>query len=541
MYSDQENPKGDKSEPQKGFFHRPLGYFLTALGASVFSVFIYVALQYYFGSGGSAEKALDNPISAAETIKAAPLAGGVSELKRTSETFRSIAKSVGPAVVTVKATQGSSKKDKLKLKQRGGRRFHQQMPDDEGGEGDDPLRDFFEGFGLPFQMRPYPEQQMPQASMGSGVIINSNGTLVTNNHVVKGATDVVVMVGNEKTELKAKVIGTDPRSDVAVLKIEKAGKYPAVEWADSDAIEVGDWAIAIGSPFSLGQTFTLGIVSAKGRSAQALGPETMGDLIQTDAAINPGNSGGPLVDLDGKVMGINTAIYTRSGGYMGIGFAIPSNTAKDVADKLLKTGKVVRGWLGVYIQPLSPELAKEMGVEKGVGVHEVVEDSPAAKAGLQAGDVIVQVDGKEVSEPAELQKKISAFQPGQKVAISYMSYGEKKKKSATVTIGNLADADAEGGEQKGGGGDGNSEEPDKIGVVVSKSKEGLAVIKGVVPGSLAHQMGIEEGDVIEKINRKRADPTTYRKEANKSGSVSLLIRKKGNKNQTRFYQFTLPE
>jgi serine protease Do len=249
---------------------------------------------------------------------------------------------------------------------------------------------------------------------------------------------------NDKTDLKAKVIGTDPKTDLALLKVESSKDLPVAEWADSDQVEVGDWAIAIGSPFNLSQTVTLGIVSAKGRNSNVLGgADYVGDLIQTDAAINPGNSGGPLVTLDGQVMGVNTAIYTRSGGYMGIGFAIPSNLAKDVVAKLKKDGKIVRGWLGVYIQPLDPEMGKELGIKEGVSVHEVVPDSPAQKGGLKAGDVIVEVDGTAVKEVTQLQRSISGFKPGQNVKMKVVSYNDKKSRNLSVKIGDVPSEEEE--------------------------------------------------------------------------------------------------
>ncbi len=518
----------------------PTQYLLTGIVAAVTSVLIYAGVQYHYqtkNTSVNAQAALDNPLSAQTESK--PLnGGGLSELKKTSESFRAIAKKVGPAVVNVKATRGI-KKPKMKIRRGGPRRPQQpQGPDDEGGEEgmpfDDPFREFFERFGAPFPYHQQPDQS-PQSSLGSGVIIDKRGYVVTNNHVVEGASEVMVTLSSEKTDVKAKVIGTDPRSDLAVLKIEKGSDFPSVEWSDSDAVEVGDWAIAIGSPFALGQSVTVGIVSAKGRSAEGINAGYGGDLIQTDAAINPGNSGGPLVDLEGRVMGINTAIYTRSGGYMGIGFAIPSNMAKEVAGKLISDGKIVRGWLGVYIQPLDPDLGKELGVKDGVGIHEVIVDSPAAKAGIQAGDVIVEVDGKAVKEVNTLQRTIGSYKPGQTVKIKVVSYADKKSRTVTVKVGTLPDKDSESEKEQPGG---NNDEPDKLGLLLSKSKDGL-VVDSIQPGSIGDQVGLEAGDVLVRVNRKTVDSVAnYKKLITGSKRLYLEVKRKG---RTLFFQFGLPE
>ena len=521
--SDELHPTGEPQRTQRGLRKLvPTAYLITALIAAVVSVLIYAGVQYTFQTRNTAQVAnsvLDNP------LKAQSGGNGTNALKNTSESFRQIAKKLGPAVVNIKSTRGAKKAPR-------GMRRGRPGPDD-GGEGmDDPFREFFERFGAPFPFHGMPDQS-PQTSLGSGVIIDKSGIVVTNNHVVEGASEVMVTLSNEKTDLKAKILGSDPRSDLAVLKIEKGGEFPFAEWSDSDTVEVGDWAIAIGSPFALGQSVTVGIVSAKGRSAQGLGAaDYSGELIQTDAAINPGNSGGPLCDLDGRVMGINTAIYTRSGGYMGIGFAIPSNLAKDVVGKLIKDGKITRGWLGVLIQPLDPEMAKELGIKEGVGIHEVIPDSPAAAAGIQAGDVIVEVDGKEVKEVTALQRTISGYKPGQTVRIKVVSYTDKKSRTVSVKIGTLPDKDEEIrlGERQG--------EPDKLGITVAKAKDGL-VIDSVVPNSLADQLGLEVGDVIVRVNRKKVDSVeSYSKSMDNSKRVYLEIKRKG---RTLFFQFGLPQ
>lgn len=530
-----ERPEIEKRRSAKNF-RGPVGYLITAVLAAILSVLLYAGVQYTYqrNTAQSAQGVLDNPLKAETAEPNKPAAnGGVSELKKTSESFRLIAKKLGPAVVNIKSTRGVKKGPPRSARRGGGRPPMQPGPHEEDpGQGfEDPFREFFERFGAPF---PYQSpEQSPATSLGSGVIIDKSGIVVTNNHVIEGATEVMVTLSGEKTDLKAKILGTDPRSDLAVLKLEKGGEFPSAEWADSDTVEVGDWAIAIGSPFALGQSVTVGIISAKQRNAQGLGAEYGGDLLQTDAAINPGNSGGPLVDLDGKVMGINTAIYTRSGGYMGIGFAIPSNLAKEVAGKLLKDGKIVRGWMGVYIQPLDAELAKELNVKDGVGIHEVIPDSPAASAGLKAGDVVIEVDGKPVNEVTSLQRVISNYKPGQNVKIKVVSYGDKKTRTVNVKIGTLPDKDPEA-KQPGE----PQDEPDKLGVTLSKGKDGV-VVDSVQPGSVADQVGLEAGDVIVRINRKTVDSVaSYKKLLASSKRVYLEVKRKG---RTLFYQFGLPE
>ena len=254
-----------------------------------------------------------------------------------------------------------------------------------------------------------------QAGLGSGVIISPDGYILTNNHVVEGADEIEVTLTDSR-RARARVIGTDPDTDLAILKIE-LDKLPVIVLGNSDALDVGDQVLAIGNPFGVGQTVTSGIVSALGRSQ--LGINTFENFIQTDAAINPGNSGGALVDVNGNLMGINTAIYSRSGGSMGIGFAIPVSTARMVLDGIVKDGQVTRGWIGVEPNELSPELAETFGVKKateGVIITGVLQDGPAAQGGMRPGDVIVQVDGKAVSNVSQLLTAVAALKPGQAAA-----------------------------------------------------------------------------------------------------------------------------
>jgi serine protease Do len=295
---------------------------------------------------------------------------------------------------------------------------------------DDPFFRRFFGDEFGFHDKP---REHKQASLGSGVIVDKEGYILTNNHVIKDADEIKVRL-SDKREFKGKVIGADLKTDLAVIKID-SNSLPVIKWGDSDRLRVGETVIAIGNPFGLNQTVTSGIVSATGRAN--VGIADYEDFIQTDAAINPGNSGGAMVNVRGELVGINTAIFSTSGGYQGIGFAIPSNMARSVMESLIKTGKVVRGWLGVTIQVMTPELAKQFDLkdEKGVLIGDVVEGSPAENAGLQRGDIIVEYDGKEVSEPSTLRNMVAATPPNKEVTIKFLREG--KSKTVKVTISEL--------------------------------------------------------------------------------------------------------
>jgi len=260
-----------------------------------------------------------------------------------------------------------------------------------------------------------PEHDEPEMGLGSGVIVSPEGYILTNNHVVEGADEIEVTLSDSR-RARAKVIGTDPDTDLAILRIE-LDRLPVIVWGNSDAVQVGDRVLAIGNPFGVGQTVTSGIISALGRNQ--LGINTFENFIQTDAAINPGNSGGALVDVNGHLLGINTAIYSRSGGNMGIGFAIPVSTARQVLEGIVKDGQVVRGWLGVEPLQITPELAETFGLQQteGVIVTGVLQGGPAAKAGLKPGDVIARVAGQEVGNVSELLTRIAALPPGQNARI----------------------------------------------------------------------------------------------------------------------------
>jgi Do/DeqQ family serine protease len=267
--------------------------------------------------------------------------------------------------------------------------------------------------------------------LGSGVIIADNGYILTNNHVVKGADKIKVTL-YDKREFKGTVVGTDPRTDLAVVKIDARG-LPTLRLGDSDKLKTGDLVLAVGNPFGLNQTITMGIVSAVGRSN--IGLADYEDFIQTDAAINPGNSGGALVNASGELIGINTAIFSTSGGYMGIGFAIPSNMAKSVMDSIIKHGKVIRGWLGVSIQDLTPDLAKSFGIKETAGalVAGVEQGSPADKAGMKRGDLITEINDKKIDDSTSLRNLIASIAPGTKINVSVIRNG--KEQTLTVELG----------------------------------------------------------------------------------------------------------
>jgi serine protease Do len=344
----------------------------------------------------------------------------------------------------------------------------------------------------------------PQHGVGSGVIVTKDGYILTNNHVVDDADEVKVTLQDGRT-FTAKVIGKDPKSDVAVVKID-AHDLPAITFADSDKCEVGDLVLAVGNPFGIDQSVTRGIVSAKDRSAMDLDYQ---DFIQTDAAINPGNSGGALVDADGRLIGINTAIYSRSGGNQGVGFAIPTDLAKGVMESLIKYGKVTRGYLGVSIQDISPSLAKQFNLKDSTGalVGDVVADGPAEKAGLKSGDVVEKFDGKTVTDSRRFKMEVAGVPPGETVPMEVLRDGSEKTLKVRIS-------EWPGSEKMAANGGSDSDATDTLkGVAVtdmdSQARQQFNIpekIKGAVvtqvdPGSAAAEAGLKPGDVILQINR----------------------------------------
>ncbi|SPD73220.1 putative periplasmic serine endoprotease DegP-like [uncultured Desulfobacterium sp.] len=358
----------------------------------------------------------------------------------------------------------------------------------------DPFDDFFDQFfGRQGRSRDF-----RQKSLGSGFIIDKDGFILTNNHVVEKSDEIKVMLANEK-EFSAEIIGRDPKTDLALIRIKTSEPLEPVIMGDSDSLNVGDWVVAIGNPFGLGNTVTAGIVSYKSRN---IGAGPYDDFIQTDAAINPGNSGGPLLNTAGEVIGINTAIFSQTGGSVGIGFAIPINMAKDLIPQL-KEGKVVRGWMGVMIQKITPEIKEKLGLkhEKGALVADVTPDSPASKAGIKRGDVIVSFDGKDIVEMKDLPFLVGATPVKKDVVVEVIRDGEKK--SFKMTVEELKDVTEQA----------EAKEPQiELGMTVEELNTQLArklgvsqtsglVVLDVERDSAAAEAGITRGDIIVEVDQ----------------------------------------
>jgi len=426
--------------------------------------------------------------------------------------YAPVVKKVTPAVVKIVT---ASRMDNSSM---------QQMPGF-----DDPFwrRFFGDQFGQNSR-RGQPSPQL-QHGLGSGVIITKEGYILTNNHVVDGAKEVKVTLQDGR-EFTAKVIGRDPKSDIAVVKID-AKDLPTVPVADSEKVEIGDVVLAIGNPFGIGQTVTSGIVSAKDRGS--MGIEDYENFIQTDAAINPGNSGGALVDINGRLIGINTAILSRSGGSQGVGFAIPSDTARSVMESLVKTGHVTRGYLGVMIQNVTPDLAQEFKLKDNQGalVGDVVPNGPADKAGLKNGDVVTEFNGRPVTDSRRLQLQVVATSPGSTVPVQILRDGDKKTLNVTVKelpgTDKLANADSSNSTDTGtlNGvevADLDQQAHDQFNV--PKEVKG-AIVTQVEPGSAAAEAGLKPGVVIQEINHhpvKSADEAV--KLTEKSDDKRTLVR-----------------
>lgn len=402
------------------------------------------------------------------------------------------------------------------------------------------FRQFFEQQGIPFQRQQKQEQQGRQSGMalGSGFIISADGVIVTNNHVIDKASSIKVTL-DDGTELPAKLVGADPKSDLAVLKVEAPNKLPTVAWGDSEKLKLGEQIVAIGNPFGIGTTVTAGIVSARGRDLHS-GPYD--NFIQIDAPINHGNSGGPLVDLQGNVVGINTAIYSPNGGSVGVGFAIPSDQAKEIVAKLQKNGSIDHGYLGVAIQPVTNDVANAIGLSKPEGalVSDVNDDTPAARAGLKSGDVVTAVGDEVVKTPKDLSRLVADLSPGDKETLSVWRDG--KAESVKVTIGGndtgVQQASAtEQGEVKGpsiGVGLANLTPEVRQQLQLPAEAKG-AVVANVNPDKTAADAGIQAGDIIVAVNNKAVENASDAKkavgEAANSGrkSVLLQIERQGKK------------
>jgi len=388
------------------------------------------------------------------------------------------------------------------------------------GPFDDFFRDFFKGF---------PKYEGKTQTLGSGFLISDDGYLITNYHVIKDASAIVIKMTN-KTEFKGdeiKIVGTDQRTDIALLKIETDENFPYLKFGDSDKVKVGDWAIAVGNPFHLEGTVTVGVISAKGRANIPLpeGPDFQ-SFLQTDAAINPGNSGGPLVNIKGEVVGINTAITSPSGGNVGIGFAIPANLAKNIIDELKSTGKVTRGYLGVYLQEITEDLKDALGLPSldGILISEVIEDAPASKAGIKGGDVVLEFDGKQVKDMQSFRLQVASTPVGRSVKVKIFRDG--KEKILNIKMGEFPEEVTAVDEE---------EEKSELGLKVIDvtdvqaqkfnldAKRGVVVID-VEDGSPASDAGIRVGDVILAIGKKEiGDVNEYRAALAKSREGKSVI------------------
>jgi serine protease Do len=440
--------------------------------------------------------AITRLVKASDTPKATPVALTVNEaaVPRTGDfttSFAPVVKKVAPSVVEVTVSTKSKTVP---------------VPESPfGNPGNDPFMRRF--FGQQFGGNGGTMRTPKQEGLGSGVIVTKDGYILTNNHVVDGADTIKVKL-NDGREFTAKVIGRDPKTDVAVVKID-GQDLPFITVADSDKIEVGDVCLAVGNPFGIGQTVTMGIVSAMGRGNVDLGTDYE-DFIQTDAAINPGNSGGALVDAEGRLIGINTAILSRTGGNQGIGFAVPVNLARTVMESLIAHGEVIRGFMGVSIQDLTPDLAKEfkLPADEGALVGDIVPHGPAEKAGLKSGDVILEYNHKGVADSRHLKLQVAATAPGTTVPVKIMRDGGEKTIEVTVKelpgseqIARNNDTGDNSSDTLNGVTVGNIDEQAKSQLKLPDNVKG-SVITQVDPDSAAYEAGLRPGDVIEEINRK---------------------------------------
>ena len=414
----------------------------------------------------------------------APVVQAASKNPQGLPDFVNLAKQLTPAVVNISTTQAGGV---------GGQPGGQPGPNPFGEE--DPFNEFWRRFFGD----PSPRGQFRQKSLGSGFIVDHEGYILTNNHVVEDADKIIVRFSDE-VELEAKIVGRDAKTDIAVIKVDAKKELPIVPMGDSKALEVGEWVLAIGNPFGLEHSVTAGIVSAKGRN---IGAGPYDNFIQTDASINPGNSGGPLINLNGEVVGINTAIFSRGGGNIGIGFAIPINLVKELLPQLKSKGKVTRGWLGVVIQAVTPAIAESLGMGKGRGalVANVSKEGPAELGGVKVGDVIIEFDGQEVRESNNLPIIVARASVGKEVTVKVLREGEEVK--LKVSIGELKDEEVFA----------SVTEKSELGLTVQRVTPQIAeslgldraegvIITMVEPGSPASEAGLRRSDVILEIDRR---------------------------------------
>jgi serine protease Do len=429
--------------------------------------------------------------------------------------FADLVETVMPAVISVEVNHKL-----VSNRMQGGGSDQFTMPD---LGPDNPFREFFEqfrgrGFGSP---GPEPRSR----GQGSGFIISPDGYAVTNNHVVANADQVTISL-QDGTEYEAKVVGTDPKTDLALLKIDADEPLHFVEFSDAEP-RVGDWVIAVGNPFGLGGSVTTGIISARERN---IGSGPYDDFLQIDAPINKGNSGGPAFNLDGKVVGVNTAIYSPSGGSVGIGFAIPSSIAKQVISEIRDKGQVTRGWLGVQIQPVTEDIAESLGLDEAQGaiVADVTQDSPALRAGIKTGDTILELNGEPVSDPRDLARKVAMISPGQSVELSV--YRNGKREQVSVSLGTMP-GDQELAVRSGSGEPAPETSRTRLGLELVPSEDGRGVqVASVMPNSPAAERGLRPGDVILEVGGIQVDDpaaveaAVQRAAGNGQEGVLMLVR-----------------
>jgi serine protease Do len=472
-----------------------------------------------------------------------------------SNTFSQIARQLEPTVVNIN-TESTIKNPH----RRGGRPTPNSPDDNGGGDEDNPFQDFFDRFfggqgGQGGQDGAPGGEDMRERALGSGVIVDSKGYIITNNHVVEKADHIRVKLMNDPATVtyEATVVGVDRETDLAVIKIDAKKSLPAAKLGNSDSMQIGDWVLAIGSPFGLEETVTAGIVSARGRNI--VPGRQFQSFLQTDAAINPGNSGGPLVNMEGEVIGINTAIYTSGGGYQGVGFAMPSNTVALVYNQLIgPEHKVSRGSIGVEFNAVpNPAVARVYGVNSGVTIANVTPNGPASKAGLQTGDTIVSVNGKSVKTGDDLVAEISGIKPGDIAKLGYIRGGKESTANVTVADRSKLFATRLGDEEQGGG----PAEPkeSKFGLTVRNITQDMAdrlqlsstkgvIVQDVKPDAFGETVGLSRGDIILEINKQPvANEDDFRRIQTqlKSGQdVVFLVRPRGRDNGTVFMGGTLP-
>jgi serine protease Do len=459
---------------------------------------------------------------AVPTATVAPSPAATAAAVRGLPDFADLVAQVGPAVVNVQVVQKAPAA---------------QGPDDSEGDPDDPFNDFFRRFGLPRPNMPVPKNYAPVHGIGSGFIISPDGYILTNTHVVSNSSKITVKL-TDRREFDAKVVGQDERTDVAVIKIVAKGELPVVRLGDSNKLRPGQWVLAIGSPFGFENSVTAGVVSAIARGNVGEGGNGYVPFIQTDVAVNPGNSGGPLFNLNGEVVGINSQIYSRSGGYEGISFAIPIDVANNVAEQLIKTGHVSRGRIGVTIQEVTAATAENLGLDRphGAAVASVESGGPADKAGIEPLDIIVAVNGRPVETSEQLPSMIAEIKPGQSVQLDI--WRDKALKHISVTVEELKDKTAEASTRRSGGSaeQGEAATVNRIGLSVRalsaaektqlKAHGNVVVVEAKGP---AAEAGLRGGDVILSINRIKVDTIAGFELAVKNAGhdATLLIQREG--------------